>query len=66
MRVRIRDLFDPGSRMEKFGSRIRDKHPGYATLKSGNQTDQRDFVNIKNMIPQIHNASNALGNTVLK
>jgi hypothetical protein len=30
MRIRIRDLFDPGSgtRMEKFGSGIRNKHPG--------------------------------------
>jgi hypothetical protein len=30
--ARIRNLFDPGTGMEKFGSRIRDKHPGSATL----------------------------------
>jgi hypothetical protein len=28
----IRNLFDPGSGMEKFGSGIRDKHTGSATL----------------------------------
>jgi hypothetical protein len=27
MHIRIRDLFDPGSGMEKFGCGIRDKHP---------------------------------------
>jgi hypothetical protein len=32
MRIRIRDLDDPGSGMEKFGSGIRHKHPGSATL----------------------------------
>jgi hypothetical protein len=32
MRIRIRDLFDPGSGMEKFESWIRNKHPGIATL----------------------------------
>jgi hypothetical protein len=34
MRIRIRDpgSFDPGSRMEKFGSGIQYKHPGSATL----------------------------------
>jgi hypothetical protein len=26
------NLFDPGSGMEKFGSGIREKHPGSATL----------------------------------
>jgi hypothetical protein len=33
-RIRIRDVesFDPGSGMEKFGSGIRDKPPGFATL----------------------------------
>jgi hypothetical protein len=31
MRIFIRDLFDPGSGMEKFGSEIRRKHPGSAT-----------------------------------
>jgi hypothetical protein len=35
MGIRIRDLFDPGVGMEKFGSRIRYKHPGPATLVSG-------------------------------
>jgi hypothetical protein len=30
--MRIRDLFDPGSGMEKFGSGIRYKYPGSATL----------------------------------
>jgi hypothetical protein len=30
--MRIRDLLDPRSGMEKFGSRIRNKHPGSATL----------------------------------
>jgi hypothetical protein len=30
MRIRIRDLVNPGSGMEKI--RIRDKHPGSATL----------------------------------
>jgi hypothetical protein len=30
MRIRIRNFFDPGSGMEKFGSGIRD--PGSATL----------------------------------
>jgi hypothetical protein len=30
MRIRIRDLYDPGSETEKI--RIRDKHPGSATL----------------------------------
>jgi hypothetical protein len=30
--MRIRDLFDPASGMEKLESRIRDKHPGSATL----------------------------------
>ncbi len=29
------NLFDPGSRMEKFRSGIRDKHPGSATLDIG-------------------------------
>jgi hypothetical protein len=36
MRIRIRDpnflTLDQGSGMEKFGSEIRDKHPGSATL----------------------------------
>jgi hypothetical protein len=31
----IRNLFDPGSGMEKLESDIRGKHPGYATLVSG-------------------------------
>jgi hypothetical protein len=31
MRIRIRDLFDPGSGKEKFGSEIRYEHPGSAT-----------------------------------
>jgi hypothetical protein len=30
--MRIWNLFDPGSGMEKFGSRSRDKHPGSAAL----------------------------------
>jgi hypothetical protein len=30
--MRIRDLFDPGSGMEKFGSGIRNKYIGSATL----------------------------------
>jgi hypothetical protein len=30
MQNRIWNLFDPGSGMEKFGSGIRDKHPGSA------------------------------------
>jgi hypothetical protein len=37
MRIQIRDLVnpvDPGSRMDKFGSGIRDKHPESATLHS--------------------------------
>jgi hypothetical protein len=29
--MRIRNLFDPGSGMEKCGTGIRDKHPGSAT-----------------------------------
>ncbi len=32
MTIRIRDLVSPGSRMEKIGSGILDKHPGSATL----------------------------------
>jgi hypothetical protein len=34
MRIRIRDLVNPGSGMEKMGSRIwdQDEHPGSATL----------------------------------
>jgi hypothetical protein len=32
MRIRIRDLFEPVSGMEKFGSKIRYKHPGSAIL----------------------------------
>jgi hypothetical protein len=32
MRIRIRDLFDPGSGMEKFGSGIEYKHPESTTL----------------------------------
>jgi len=32
IRIRIRNLFDPGSGMEKLGSWIQDKHPGSATL----------------------------------
>ncbi len=35
MRIRIRDLFDPGSGMEKFLSGIRYKHPGTETLTTG-------------------------------
>ncbi len=37
MRIRIRDAesFDPGSGMLKFGSGIRDKPPGFATLGDG-------------------------------
>jgi hypothetical protein len=31
----IRNLFDLGSGMEKFGSGIRDKHPGSETLQNG-------------------------------
>jgi hypothetical protein len=31
--MRIRDLVNPGSGMEKIGSWIRDKHPGSATLQ---------------------------------
>jgi hypothetical protein len=39
MRIWIRDpgiflTLDPGSGMEKFGSEIRNKHPGSATLRS--------------------------------
>jgi hypothetical protein len=34
--IRIRDLFDPGFGMEKFGSGIRYKHPGSATLAINN------------------------------
>jgi hypothetical protein len=30
--MRIRNLFEPGSGLEKFGSRIRDKYPGSAAL----------------------------------
>jgi hypothetical protein len=30
--IRIRDFFGPGFGMEKFGSGIRYKHPGSATL----------------------------------
>jgi hypothetical protein len=30
--MRIRDLFDPGSGIKKYGSGFRDKHPGSATL----------------------------------
>ncbi len=33
--MRIRNIFDTGSRMEKFGSGIRCKHPGSATLATG-------------------------------
>jgi hypothetical protein len=32
MWIRIRNLFDPGSGIEKFEPGIRDKHPGSATL----------------------------------
>jgi hypothetical protein len=32
MWIRIRELFDPGPGMEKFGSGIRYTHPGSATL----------------------------------
>jgi hypothetical protein len=32
MRIRIRDLLDPGSVMENFGFKIRNKYPGPATL----------------------------------
>jgi hypothetical protein len=32
LRIRFRNLFEPGSGMEKFGSGIRYKHPGPATL----------------------------------
>jgi hypothetical protein len=32
IRIRIRDLFEPGSGMEKFRSGIRDKHSGSAAL----------------------------------
>jgi len=32
MRIRIRELFDPGSGMEKFGSGIEYKHPESTTL----------------------------------
>jgi hypothetical protein len=32
MRIRIWDLFDPGTGMEKIGSGIRYKHTGSATL----------------------------------
>jgi hypothetical protein len=32
MRIRIQDLLDPGSGVEKFESGIRKKHPGFATL----------------------------------
>ncbi len=32
IRIRFRNLFDPGSRMEKFGYEFRDKHPWSATL----------------------------------
>jgi hypothetical protein len=34
IRIGIRDLFDPGSGMEKLGSGIRNEHPGSATLSS--------------------------------
>ena len=34
MRMRYPDLFDPGSGTKKFGSGIRYKHPGSATLFS--------------------------------
>jgi hypothetical protein len=33
MRIRIRDLLEPGSGMEKSRSGIRNKHPGSATLQ---------------------------------
>jgi hypothetical protein len=32
MRIRDPKSFDPGFGMEKFGSRIREKYPGFATL----------------------------------
>jgi hypothetical protein len=32
MRIQVRDLSDPGSGMEKFGSGIPNKHLGSATL----------------------------------
>jgi hypothetical protein len=41
MRICIRDprnLFDPGSGMEKFGSWNRDKHPGSLTLIPAQKT----------------------------
>jgi hypothetical protein len=39
--VKILKFFDadPGSGMEKFGSRIRDKHPGFATLATSHIID---------------------------
>jgi hypothetical protein len=36
----IFSTLDPGSRMEKFGSRIRDKHQGSATL----DFSKKDFI----------------------
>jgi hypothetical protein len=35
MQIRIQNLVDPASGMEKFGFGFRDKHPGFATLYVG-------------------------------
>jgi hypothetical protein len=40
--MRIRNLFDPRSGMEMSGSRIRDKHPGSATLVGTGRTPDLD------------------------
>jgi hypothetical protein len=45
LRIRIRDLFDlyPGSGMEKFRPGLRHKHPGSATLCTGNRKSRSIF-----------------------
>jgi len=41
--MRIRNLFDPGSAKEKI--RIRDKHPGSATLVDGQENGEKSGLN---------------------
>ncbi len=41
MRIRIRDLLDPGSGMKTFSSGIRKKRPGSATLEKCIKTVSR-------------------------
>jgi hypothetical protein len=64
MRIRIRDLFDPGLEMEKFGFGILVKHPGSATLLYKRQLFHHDEITglVVGLAGQIQGQNGGSGN----